>query len=49
MKFCRRVAGSAEYLSFHIQLHRPNNIMAAISSGALFVGTRVLEPCQKRN
>jgi hypothetical protein len=44
-----RVAGSAGLLSSHNQLHRPNNIIVvtAIGGGARFVGTRMLEQCQK--
>jgi Na+/phosphate symporter len=50
MKICLRprAAGSAELLSFHNQLHRPNSIVvAAIGGGAMFIGTRMLEQCQK--
>jgi hypothetical protein len=44
-----RAAGSAGLLSSHNQLHRPNNIIVvtAIGGGAMFVGTRMLEQCQK--
>jgi hypothetical protein len=51
MKICLRprAVGSAGLLSCHNQLHRPNNIImvTAIGGGAMFVGTRVLEHCQK--
>jgi hypothetical protein len=50
LKICLRprAAGSAELLSFHHQLHRPNSIEAtAIGGGAMFVATHVLEHCQK--
>jgi len=50
MKICLRprAAVSAGSLSSHNQLHRPNSIaVAAIGGGAMFVGTRVLEHCQK--
>jgi hypothetical protein len=44
-----RAAGSAGYLSFYNQLHRPNNIViAAIGGGAMYFGTRMLEHCQKK-
>jgi hypothetical protein len=44
-----RAAGSAGLLSSHNQLHRPNNIIVvtAIGGGARFVGTHMLEQCQK--
>jgi len=43
-----RAAGSTGLLSFHNQLHRPNNIIVvtAIGGGARFIGTRMLEQCK---
>jgi hypothetical protein len=43
-----RAAGSAGLLSSYNQLHRPNNIVVtAIGGGARFIGTHMLEHCQK--